>query len=385
MACISTTFTSRYLPTNNHVRTSSNPGIRQLFKTVELRCRRFRGDKLRGMQAVVQERKATWQDSVPNQKALGIQHGLKRRSSVVLMAKIYAYDSEVLSEVPSHDTYLENHVIDQSVKEMQYYEQQPFNNETDFDITSNSNVISYEQYLKETKNAVVKYTNSSDQQDAMIMCVIEEMSNQVSKCNEESKAKEDNYLDEIIDLEKKKKAKASSLQNDPIVKDNKVNIAPIDYAALNKLSEHFIEKKELFIENDRLLEHINCQDVMCIVMHADVEFKCVLPENDNRLGYAELEQSYINEYSKVLELEAEISKKNDLVEKVVYTELSKRCARMETRYLERLSPKLLQNRESHVDYLKHTHEHADTLQIVKHATTLKPLDSDLDSACKFAT
>ncbi|GKC55963.1 hypothetical protein Tco_1083561 [Tanacetum coccineum] len=31
-----------------------------------------------------------------------------------------------------------------------------------------------------------------------------------------------------------------------------------------------IEKKELSLDNDRLLEHIICQDVMNVVMHADV-------------------------------------------------------------------------------------------------------------------
>ncbi|GKF53233.1 hypothetical protein Tco_0160143, partial [Tanacetum coccineum] len=34
-------------------------------------------------------------------------------ASVVLMAKLYVYDSDVLSEVPTHDTYLDNNVNDQ--------------------------------------------------------------------------------------------------------------------------------------------------------------------------------------------------------------------------------------------------------------------------------
>ncbi|GJR02595.1 hypothetical protein Tco_0525579 [Tanacetum coccineum] len=54
--------------------------------------------------------------------------------------------------------------------------------------------------------------------------------------------------------------------------------------------------------------------------------------------------------------------------------------------LEPLSPKLLKNREAHVDYLKHTEENVDTLrEIVEQARELRPLYSDLDSACKFAT
>ncbi|GJV13804.1 hypothetical protein Tco_1355345 [Tanacetum coccineum] len=214
-------------------------------------------------------------------------------------------------------------------------------------------MISYEQYLKETENAVIQDTSFA-QNDAMIMSVIEEMSNQVAKCNEvdkenkiinesltaelerykeqiklfeerlqfdlndrekyidgqlrkvivdknakvadfenqihslkqqfnatieshktlsttidilkiESKAKEDRYLDEIIDLEKEKKAldnhaalyvidtgetlklaeesrlKMHAKQNDLIVQAKKVNITPIDFVALNKLSWHFVK------------------------------------------------------------------------------------------------------------------------------------------------
>ncbi|GKA46607.1 hypothetical protein Tco_0739490, partial [Tanacetum coccineum] len=63
-------------------------------------------------------------------------------------------------------------------------EQPPFINDLDIDITSDSNDISYDQYLKETENEVAQDTISFAQQDAMIMSVIEEMSNQVAKCNE---------------------------------------------------------------------------------------------------------------------------------------------------------------------------------------------------------
>ncbi|GKD76865.1 hypothetical protein Tco_1339486, partial [Tanacetum coccineum] len=48
-----------------------------------------------------------------------------------------------------------------------------------------------------------------------------------------------------------------------------------------------IQKKEIFLDNDRLLEHIICQDVMNIVMHADfvpvnvlsINNKCLVNDN----------------------------------------------------------------------------------------------------------
>nr|GEX08462.1 integrase, catalytic region, zinc finger, CCHC-type, peptidase aspartic, catalytic [Tanacetum cinerariifolium] len=53
--------------------------------------------------------------------------------------------------------------------------------------------------------------------------------------------------------------------------------------------------------------------------------------------------------------------------------------------LDPLAPKLLQNKEAHIDYLKHTQEQADILQgIVEQAKAKQPLDNALDFACKHA-
>ncbi|GJR41653.1 hypothetical protein Tco_1309756 [Tanacetum coccineum] len=48
--------------------------------------------------------------------------------------------------------------------------------------------------------------------------------------------------------------------------------------------------------------------------------------------------------------------------------------------------RLLQNRDAHIDYLRHTQEQANTLrEIVEQAKAKQPLDSELDFACKYAT
>ncbi|GKD00654.1 retrovirus-related pol polyprotein from transposon TNT 1-94 [Tanacetum coccineum] len=84
-------------------------------------------------------------------------------ASVVLMAKLYAYDLDVLSKYSKQPVFVDN---------------------SNIDITSDRNVISYEQYMQQNKNEVVQDTTSSEQQDAMIMFVIEKMSTHVAKCNE---------------------------------------------------------------------------------------------------------------------------------------------------------------------------------------------------------
>ncbi|GJS76951.1 hypothetical protein Tco_0726832, partial [Tanacetum coccineum] len=52
--------------------------------------------------------------------------------------------------------------------------------------------------------------------------------------------------------------------------------------------------------------------------------------------------------------------------------------------LEPLTPKVLKNKDAHIDYIKHSREHADIFQeIVKNARALSSLDINLDSACKY--
>ncbi|GJV42311.1 retrovirus-related pol polyprotein from transposon TNT 1-94 [Tanacetum coccineum] len=207
-------------------------------------------------------------------------------------------------------------------------------------------------------------------------------------------------------------------QNVPISKEKKINISPINYSELNKLSEDFgkrfvsqmqlsteqafwlplsnrkskqlvvtqtpveievpkelpkcsvdknyfdIQKKELSLDNDRLLHHMIFQDIMNIVMHADFEndhlFELILSQDIvhicvNSLAIhnncREMQHSLIHEYNENLVLEAELAKKEHMVKKKFFDEV----------------------------------ENDDILWgLVKHARTLRPLDSDLDFACKYA-
>nr|GEU46319.1 retrovirus-related Pol polyprotein from transposon TNT 1-94 [Tanacetum cinerariifolium] len=92
-----------------------------------------------------------------------------------------------------------------------------------------------------------------------------------------------------------------------------------------------IKEKELLLENDRLLELIISQDLMHTVVNTLATI----------LDYQDMEKSYLDKYNKNLKLRAELSKKNEIVEK----------------------------------------ENADILrEIVEQATESRPLDNDLDSA-----
>ncbi|GKE89763.1 hypothetical protein Tco_1567238, partial [Tanacetum coccineum] len=96
----------------------------------------------------------------------------------LLMANISNYGSDVISEVPHSETYL-NDMGNQSVHAMQDFEQTQVVDDTDNEITSDSNIIPHSQYFQETQQANVQDTILQPQQDSMILSVIEQMSEQM--------------------------------------------------------------------------------------------------------------------------------------------------------------------------------------------------------------
>ncbi|GJZ89497.1 hypothetical protein Tco_0661279 [Tanacetum coccineum] len=79
-------------------------------------------------------------------------------AKAVLMANISNYGSNVISEVPHSETYF-NDMENQSVHAIQDFEQSPVVDVTNNEITSDSNIILYSQYLQETQQENVQDTN----------------------------------------------------------------------------------------------------------------------------------------------------------------------------------------------------------------------------------
>ncbi|GJV44709.1 hypothetical protein Tco_1429245 [Tanacetum coccineum] len=175
-------------------------------------------------------------------------------AKAVLMSNLSSYGSDVLSEVPhSENTY--NDMLNQSVQEMSYSKQTHLVNYQENEITSDSNIIPYSQYVLQTQNEAVQDTNSSAQQDAMILSVFEQLSNQVTNCNkvnkdnlitneslsaelERYKEQDTNVIsiadsEETLILKEESRSKMLLKQSDPMVLENKVTIKPINYAKLN--------------------------------------------------------------------------------------------------------------------------------------------------------
>ncbi|GJX15354.1 retrovirus-related pol polyprotein from transposon TNT 1-94 [Tanacetum coccineum] len=162
-------------------------------------------------------------------------------AQAVLMANIFNYGSDVISEVPHSETYL-NDMENQSVHAMQDFEQTPAVDVLDNEIHSDSNIIPYSQYLEEMQQANVQDTHLQAQQDSMILSVIEQMSEQM--INHESSFDKHVAIpviddEETLILEEKSRSKMSEKAKDLEIINKNISHKPIDYEKLNRLSEDF--------------------------------------------------------------------------------------------------------------------------------------------------
>ncbi|GJW21516.1 integrase, catalytic region, zinc finger, CCHC-type containing protein [Tanacetum coccineum] len=96
-------------------------------------------------------------------------------------------------------------------------------NQTETEITSDCNIIPYSQYLSETHQETVQNSNSSAQQDVLILSMFEQLNTQVINCtnvnleyksvNKALTTEHDRYKEEVKDLKE-----MQSVENNPIWK-----------------------------------------------------------------------------------------------------------------------------------------------------------------------
>ncbi|GKE38837.1 hypothetical protein Tco_1462242 [Tanacetum coccineum] len=126
-------------------------------------------------------------------------------TKAVLMANLSSYGSDVLLEVPHSDSY-NNDMDNQSVHAMQDYKQATVVDFSNNEIHSDSNIISYSQYLQETQLGAIQDTTVHAQQDSMILSMIEQMSKQtINHVNNWEKANQEKNNESLtVELERYK-------------------------------------------------------------------------------------------------------------------------------------------------------------------------------------
>ncbi|GJV98504.1 hypothetical protein Tco_1553756 [Tanacetum coccineum] len=268
----------------------------------ELHYNQFRGDKLlllrvlqgltlqEQVEAILENRgrlfaitakgKATCPDSAPNQREKGMIHDIPEGQStqtvithnasyqaddldaydsdcvelnsakVALMTNLSHYGSDALAEVHNHDN-MNNNVAHQVVQVMSSSQQSNVVNHSETEITSDSNIIPYSQYVIESQQVTVQNSNSSAQQDDLILSVIEQLKTQVANCtktNLENKSVNDTLTAELERYKEQVKVLKEGQNGDLRSKDNVSDTCAqsVEIDLLKQtLSEHLKEKESL--------------------------------------------------------------------------------------------------------------------------------------------
>nr|GEX76843.1 hypothetical protein [Tanacetum cinerariifolium] len=227
-------------------------------------------------------------------------------TKVALMANLSHYGFDNLAEVHNQDNMTHN-VINQSVQAMPLYEQSNIVNQSETEIPSDSNIIPYSQYTALFVEQVFWSQNS----------------------------KEPNLSTRPTQVEVPKELPKVSMVN----------------TSLKKLKHH-------------LASFDVSQEKDIVIMKLKERIKSLSGNIKEEKIKQELEEiETIN-----IELGHRVTKLIELLKIDVAP----------------LAPKLRNNKTAHYDYLKHTQEETATLrEIAEHERSLNPLNSSLDYACKF--
>ncbi|GJX14931.1 hypothetical protein Tco_0206689 [Tanacetum coccineum] len=203
--------------------------------------------------------------------------------------------------------------------------------------------------------------------------------------------------EETLILEEKIQSKMSEKGKDPEVIKKNISHKPIDYEKLNSLSEdfgkHFTPQQEMnakqafwFRISNPTIESSNPPPVkaevpselpnVSLVNASLKKLKFHLTQFDSMVKKRTTPDARTEGKIKgkeIIDIAAQIPSANTIVLGMFKLDL------------EPLAPRLLQNREAHIDYLKYTQEQANILRgIVEQVKAEQPLDKELDFAWKHA-
>ncbi|GKA46717.1 copia protein [Tanacetum coccineum] len=184
---------SRFPPSNNKFRTSSNPRNQATIQDGNIRiATTSKGNVAVAPQNVMKCYNCQGEGHMARQSfqkndldAYDSDCDDLSSAKAVLMENLSSCDPEVLSEVPYSDSYM-NDMTNQDVQEMGYSEQTHVDDFEDNEIHSGSNIIPYSQYLQETQAAVIQDTTPSAPNDLLVLSLVEQITDHVAHLEKEN-------------------------------------------------------------------------------------------------------------------------------------------------------------------------------------------------------
>nr|GEZ91544.1 hypothetical protein [Tanacetum cinerariifolium] len=438
MSFLTAVITLRYPPTNNQLRTSSNSRQEATINNERVTIQPIQG-RQNSMTAVMSRQYTSGPSGTSRKQRVIVCYNCKGeghmskqcikpkrkrdeawfKDKIALMMNFSHYGSDNLAEVHNQDN-VTNNFIDQDVQATSTSEQSNILNQSEIEITSDSNIISYSQYMNESQYTTVQNSRLPTQQDDLILSVIEQLKTQVVNCtkiNQDNKNVNDiltteleRYKNEVRILKEQNnidKASASCAQS--------LKIENLKHT----LSEHLKENESLEQKNFGNYEESNLSLSTTIVevvkerttattitegtwgfKHTKACFRDEIIPFVKALKelFNSFDQFLIDELTEVQNVfnQMEQAVKQHCVKKNKFQDKMKDILKENERLLEQAisidivnivinanvnytSPKLSNNRTAHTDYLRNTQEENATLrEIVKSKRLLNPLNNSLD-------
>ncbi|GJS45114.1 hypothetical protein Tco_0595235 [Tanacetum coccineum] len=231
-------------------------------------------------------------------------------AKIALMANLSRNGSDALTEVHNPDN-LAYDLINQSEQIMTSSKQSNDVDQSETEITSDSNIIPYSQYLSETQQETVQNSNSSAQQDVFDNNLIEHAYWKETKVPplDPSPSSTTNKVEVPKEFPKVSMVNTS-------LKELKRHLAGFDQAVKqHRLESRTFEVKmnQVLSENERLLAQAIDHDIVKTIVNLSVNDGC----------------ETVNECQKCLELKTELLNKKDVVDKETYDKLCKSFTTLE--------------------------------------------------------
>ncbi|GJV79058.1 hypothetical protein Tco_1514928 [Tanacetum coccineum] len=209
--------TSRYPTTNNQLRTSSNPRQQATIYDGKVTVQPVQGRhtsyaagttrKYNSVQVVAtRENHGLWNKALTEEEiAFLADPGLPDvQNSQTVTTHNAAYQADDLDAYDSDCDELNSAKIALMAKSLKEW--------IKMHSLSDSNIIPYSQYLSETQQETVQNSNSSAQQDVLILSMFDQITTQVTHCNSVNKAlttELDRYKEEVKELKEKQNVENS--------------------------------------------------------------------------------------------------------------------------------------------------------------------------------
>ncbi|GKA78911.1 integrase, catalytic region, zinc finger, CCHC-type containing protein [Tanacetum coccineum] len=285
-----------------------------------------------------------------------------------------AYQADDLDAYDSDN--VNNDMTNQVVQVMPSSEQSNVVNHSETEITSDSNIIPYSQYLIESQQIALE-------PKLYVGDIIEKTNPIVIPDSKET-----------LTLAEESRSKMLLKHKDNTMLEKQVDTTPVDYAALNQLYKAFetrfvpqteLSAKQAFWSKN----YVNSSEPTLSIRPINVE----VPKEHPKVSMVNTSMKKLKHHLANFDMEKVLvitALKDDLRKlkgkALVDNDVTKNPSDLEMLKIdvEPITSKLLNKRTSHSAYIKHTQEEAAVLRdLVDHIKANYPLDHTLDSACRY--